>query len=151
MRHTRLGYWIEEAGEVTPRPPLSDGREADVVVVGGGYTGMWTAWYARQLEPEARIVLLESEPLCGRGPSGRNGGFCNAMWFSLASMRDRWGDVPALEVAQAAEQAVARIGAFCEERGVDSWFRPAGYVQVSTAPAHDDAWASWGCRRCCNR
>jgi len=140
MQHTRLGYWIEEAGEVEPRPPLSGDVEADVLVVGGGYTGMWTAWYAKQLQPAARVVLLESEPVCGHGPSGRNGGFCNAMWFSLASMRERWGDVPALRVAQAAEQAVARIGAFCEEHGVDAWFRPAGYVQVSTAPAHDGAW-----------
>ncbi|HEU5252957.1 MAG TPA: FAD-dependent oxidoreductase [Solirubrobacterales bacterium] len=140
MQHTRLGYWIEEAGEAEPRPPLSGPVEADVLVVGGGYTGMWTAWYAKQLQPEARVVLLEAEAVCGHGPSGRNGGFCNAMWFSLGSMRDRWGPVPALRVAQAAEQAVARIGAFCEEHGVDAWFRPAGYVQVSTAPAHDGAW-----------
>ncbi len=140
MQHTRLGYWIEEAGEVEPRPSLGGRVEADVVVVGGGYTGMWCAWYAKQLEPEARVVLLESELVCGHGPSGRNGGFCNAMWFSLASMRERWGDGPALAVAGAAEQAVARIGAFCEEHRVDAWFRPAGYVQVSTAPAHDGAW-----------
>ncbi|HET7589229.1 MAG TPA: FAD-dependent oxidoreductase [Solirubrobacterales bacterium] len=140
MRHTRLGYWIEEAGEVESRPPLSADLEADVLVVGGGYTGMWSAWYVRQLEPEARIVLLESEPLCGHGPSGRNGGFCNAMWFSLASMRDRWGAEAALATAQAAQAAVDRIERFCEERGLDAWFRPAGYVQVSTAPAHDGAW-----------
>jgi glycine/D-amino acid oxidase-like deaminating enzyme len=140
MRHTRLGYWIEEAGEVEPRPPLAADVEADVLVVGGGYTGMWTAWYARQLEPEARIVLLESEPVCGHGPSGRNGGFCNAMWFSLASMRDRWGAAGALATAHAAQEAVDRVGRFCEEQRVDAWFRPAGYVQVSTAPAHDGAW-----------
>ncbi len=140
MRHTRLGYWIEEAGEVDPRPSLIGPREADVLVVGGGYSGMWSAWYAKQLEPEARVVLLESERLCGHGPSGRNGGFCNAMWFSLASMRARWGDAGALAVAQAAERAVARIGAFCQEHEVDAWFRPAGYVQVSTAPAHDGVW-----------
>ncbi len=149
MQHTRLGYWIEEAGRAAPQPPLSGAVEADVLVVGGGYTGMWSAWYAKQLQPEARVVLLEAEPVCGRGPSGRNGGFCNAMWFSLASMRDRWGEVAALEVAQAAEQAVARIGAFCEEHPVDAWFRPAGYVQVSTAPAHDGAWgrALQACRQ----
>lgn len=141
MRHTRLGYWIEEAGEVAPRPALAEAREADILVVGGGYTGMWSAWYAKQLEPEARVVLLESEPVCGRGPSGRNGGFCNSMWFSLASMRERWGDAPALQVAEAAEQAVARIGGFCEEHGVDAWFQPAGYVQVSTTAAHDESWA----------
>ena len=140
MRHTRLGYWIEEAGEAEPRPPLAGRREADVLVVGGGYTGMWSAWYVKQLEPEARVVLLESEALCGHGPSGRNGGFCNAMWFSLASMRERWGDAAALATAQAAEGAVERIGAFCEEHDIDAWLRPAGYVQVSTAPAHDGAW-----------
>jgi glycine/D-amino acid oxidase-like deaminating enzyme len=140
MRHTRLGYWIEEAGTVEPRPPFAGDREADVLVVGGGYTGMWTAWYARQLEPEARIVLLEAEEVCGHGPSGRNGGFCNAMWFSLASMRDRWGAEGALATARAAQAAVERIERFCEEQDVDAWFRPAGYVQVSTAPAHDCSW-----------
>src|SRR4051794_41848919 len=91
MRHTRLGYWIEEAGTVDPTPALAGDREADVLVVGGGYTGMWTAWYARQLEPEARVVLLEAEEVCGRGPSGRNGGFWQAVWVSLAPMGDRWG------------------------------------------------------------
>jgi glycine/D-amino acid oxidase-like deaminating enzyme len=140
MRHTRLGYWIEEAGEVEPQSPLVGLLKADVLVVGGGYTGMWSAWYARQLEPEARVVLLEAEPVCGHGPSGRNGGFCNAMWLSLASMRDRWGVEGALATAHAAQEAVGRIGSFCEEHGVDAWFRPTGYVQVSTAPAHDGTW-----------
>ena len=140
MVHTRLGYWIEEAGKVEPQPPLSGELEADVLVVGGGYTGMWTAWYLRQLQPEARVVLLEAEEVCGHGPSGRNGGFCNAMWFTLASMRERWGDAPALRIAHAAQQAVERIGAFCTEHGVDAWFQPAGYLQVSTAPAHDGVW-----------
>jgi glycine/D-amino acid oxidase-like deaminating enzyme len=141
MRHTRLGYWIEEAGPVEPAgSALAGEREADVLVVGGGYTGMWTAWYVRQLEPEARVVLLESEPVCGRGPSGRNGGFCNAMWLSLASMRDRWGGDEALAVGRAAQEAVARIGGFCEEQGVDAWYHPAGYLQVATSEAHDGTW-----------
>jgi glycine/D-amino acid oxidase-like deaminating enzyme len=138
MEHTRLGYWIEEAGDVTPRPTLAEDRDADLLIVGGGYTGMWTAWHAHQLAPEARIVLLESEPVCGRGPSGRNGGFCEAMWLSLASMRARWGDAPALEVGRAAEAAVGRIKAFCAEEGVDAWFRRGGYLQVSTAAVNDD-------------
>jgi len=137
MEHTRLGYWIKEAGDVTPRPPLDADRDADLLIVGGGYTGMWTAWHARQLAPDARIVLLESEPVCGHGPSGRNGGFCEAMWTSLASMRERWGDAPALAVGHAAEAAVERIAAFCAEDDVDAWFRPGGYLQVSTAAAND--------------
>jgi glycine/D-amino acid oxidase-like deaminating enzyme len=137
MEHTRLGYWIKEAGDVTPRPPLDADRDADLLIVGGGYTGMWTAWHAHRLAPDARIVLLESEPVCGRGPSGRNGGFCEGMWTSLASMRARWGDAPALAVGHAAEAAVARIADFCAAEDVDAWFRPGGYMEVSTTPAHD--------------
>jgi glycine/D-amino acid oxidase-like deaminating enzyme len=140
MRHTRLGYWIEEAGPVAPAPPLRDDRRADVLIVGGGFTGLWAAWHLRQLEPGARVVLLEAEETCGHGPSGRNGGFCNAMWHSLGSMRERWGEAAALRIARAAEAAVAEIGAFCEQEGVDAWFRLAGYLHVSTAPAHDGAW-----------
>ena len=139
MRHTAHGYWLEEAGGVEPAPQLSGERSADVVVVGGGYTGLWAAWQIKALEPEARVVLLEGE-ICGYGPSGRNGGFCNSMWFSLPNMRQRWGDAAALAVARAARDAIDDVGAFCREQGVDAWFRRSGYLQVSTALAHDGAW-----------
>jgi glycine/D-amino acid oxidase-like deaminating enzyme len=148
MKHTRHGYWLEEAGDVEPGPELVGERRADVVVVGGGYTGMWAAWQVKALEPEARVVLLEAD-VCGRGPSGRNGGFCNVMWFSLPNMRRRWGDAAALDVARAAQEAVAGVGSFCEEQGVDAWFRRAGYLQVSAAPAQDGTWeeALASCRK----
>ncbi len=121
-------------------PELVGERSADVVIVGGGYTGMWAAWHVKQLEPEASVVLLEADR-CGFGPSGRNGGFCNLMWFSLASMRERWGDDGALAVARAAEAAAVGIGEFCESEGVDAWYTHGGYLQVSTAEAHDAVWA----------
>jgi glycine/D-amino acid oxidase-like deaminating enzyme len=142
MEHTRHGYWLEEVGgtERALAAPLSGDQSADVAVIGGGFTGLWAAWHLKALEPGARVVLLEAGR-CGEGPSGRNGGFCNVMWFSLPNMRERWGDGPALAVARAAEDAVGEIGAFCEREGVDAWFRRAGYLQVSTAPAHDATWA----------
>lgn len=139
MKHTSHGYWLEEAGEVNPLPQLVGERSADVVVIGGGYTGLWTAWHLKKLEPNAEVVLLEGD-VCGHGPSGRNGGFCNSMWFSLPNMRGRWGDAGALAVAQAARDAIDGVEAFCREEGVDAWFRRGGYLQVSTAPAHDGAW-----------
>jgi glycine/D-amino acid oxidase-like deaminating enzyme len=140
VKHDAYGYWLEEAPAVEVAPELAGERSADVVVVGGGYTGMWTAWHIKQLEPEARVVLLEADR-CGYGPSGRNGGFCNLMWFSLPNMRERWGDAGALAVARAAEAAAVGIGEFCEGEGVDAWYRPGGYLQVSTAEAHDSVWA----------
>jgi glycine/D-amino acid oxidase-like deaminating enzyme len=139
MKHTAHGYWLEEAGEVAPLPELVGERKADVVVIGGGYTGLWAAWQLKKLEPEARVVLLEAG-VCGRGPSGRNGGFCNSMWFSLPNMRRRWGDEAALAVARAAREAIDGVEAFCGEEGVDAWFRRGGYLQVSTAPAQDRVW-----------
>jgi len=142
MKHTAHGYWLDEAGVPNPAAPLSGDRDADVVVIGGGFTGLWAAWHVKELEPEARVVLLEADEHCGRGPSGRNGGFCNVMWFSLPGMRARWGDGAALAIARAAERAVGEIGEFCEQEGVDAWFRRGGYLQVSTAAAHDGVWAA---------
>jgi glycine/D-amino acid oxidase-like deaminating enzyme len=139
-RHTARGFWLDEAGPVEPAPPLAGDASADVVVVGGGYTGMWTAWQVKRLEPSARVLLLESG-VCGDGPSGRNGGFVNTLWFSLPNMRRRFGDPGALGVARAAQSAVGSIGEFCAEQNVDAWFRQAGYLQVSTAAGWDGQWA----------
>jgi glycine/D-amino acid oxidase-like deaminating enzyme len=139
MRHTVHGYWLEEAPKVKELPALEGQQRADVVVVGGGYAGMWAAWHLKQMEPGAEVVLLEGGR-CGHGPSGRNGGFCNEMWFSLPNMRERWGDEGALAVARAAEEAIGAIGEFCENEAVDAWYRRGGYLQVSTAEAHDDVW-----------
>ena len=145
-KHDAYGYWLEEAGMPEAQPPLAGEVDADVVVVGGGYTGMWTAWFVSTLEPEARVAVLEADR-CGTGPSGRNGGFVNSMWPSLASLRDRFGAAAAVELARASEAEVDGIGAWCEEQGVDAWYRHRGYLQVSTTPLHDGAWLE-ACEAC---
>ena len=134
--HTAHGYWLAEAGGVDPAPPLVGDRTADVVVIGGGYTGMWAAWQLRARG--ASVVLLESE-LCGHGPSGRNGGFCETLWTHLPSLEARFGRERALEVCKASSESVEMIESWCSEQGVDAWFTRAGYMLVSTAPAHDAA------------
>jgi glycine/D-amino acid oxidase-like deaminating enzyme len=134
LRHTAHGYWLEEAGDVTAAPALAGDISADVVVIGGGYAGLWTAWQLR--ERGATVALLEAD-VCGHGPSGRNGGFCETLWTHLPSLIERFGAERALETAYASAESVEAIGAWCEAQGVDAWFRRSGYLMVSTAPAHD--------------
>ena len=113
MRHTRTGWWLEEAGEITPQPPLSGDARADVVVVGGGYLGLWTAWHLLELDPGAAVVLLEAG-ICGHGPSGRNGGFVQTLWGDLPGLRTAFGDERALAVGRASADSVRAIGAWCD-------------------------------------
>jgi glycine/D-amino acid oxidase-like deaminating enzyme len=138
-RHTAHGFWLDETGVPEPLPPLDGSTGADVVVIGGGYTGLWTAWWIADANPDARVVLLEAE-VCGTGPSGRNGGFVNSMWFSVPAMAERFGDSGALEIARAAREAVQGVGRWCEEQEVDASYRAGGYLQVSTTPVHDGSW-----------
>ena len=70
----RRSYWLDSLPERTPHPPLETVIDADLCIVGGGYTGLWAALYAKQLDPGRDVVLLEATR-CGGGASGRNGGF----------------------------------------------------------------------------
>jgi glycine/D-amino acid oxidase-like deaminating enzyme len=134
LTHDAHGYWLKEAGPVEPAPPAAGDLEADVVVVGGGYAGMWTAWHLA--ERGARVVLLEAD-LCGHGPSGRNGGFCETLWTNLPSLLERFGRERAMAACEASSESVRAIGAWCEAEGVDAWFRPAGFVMASASEAED--------------
>jgi glycine/D-amino acid oxidase-like deaminating enzyme len=135
-------WWLEEAlaagfgGE--PASALAGDTDADVAIVGGGYTGLWTALALKAREPGLDVVLLEAGE-CGRGPSGRNGGFCHGYWSHLPRLRERFGDAGALAVAQASEAIIPGVRAFAESAGVDVWLREGGMLRVSAAPAQDHA------------
>lgn len=138
----RRSWWLREtlaaetADLATAAPPLRGSITADVVILGGGYTGLWTAWRLIELEPEARIVVIEAD-VCGGGPSGRNGGFATGWWDELPTLIGRHGPDGALAIARAIDGAVDDIGAWCATHGVDAWYTKAGSLSVSAAPAQD--------------
>jgi glycine/D-amino acid oxidase-like deaminating enzyme len=131
-------WWLDEAPPVEPEPPLDGDADADVAIVGGGYTGLWTALTVRELEPSARVVVLEGE-LCGEGPSGRNGGFLHGYWSPLARLRRVFGDGDALAIAEAGSAVIPGVRAFAESHGADVWLREAPLLEVSAAPAQDES------------
>ncbi|MDQ6682971.1 MAG: FAD-binding oxidoreductase [Chloroflexota bacterium] len=134
--------WLREALAIDPgipAPPLDGGLAADVAIVGGGYTGLWTAYQLLERDPKLRIVILEQD-ICGGGPSGRNGGFVNAWWDELAELVDLWGPAAALAAARAVAESVEAIGTWCADNGVDAHYRRAGMLLVSTSSLQDGAW-----------
>lgn len=141
---SRRSWWLRETLAAEPpelvgaSPPLRGSTTADVVIAGGGYTGLWTAWQVLEQAPGARIVLLEAD-ICGGGPSGRNGGFVTGWWDELPTLVERYGPHGALAVARAIDSCVDEIGAWSRTHAVDAWYTKAGSLTVSAAPAQDGA------------
>jgi putative aminophosphonate oxidoreductase len=127
---------LEEGGDA---PELVESIDADVCIVGGGYTGLWTALRVKELQPGASVVLVESD-ICGGGPSGRNGGFALSWWPKVETLKKRFGDEEALRLVKASEDTIAQIGAFCEREGVDAHFHQGGWLWTATSPAQVGSW-----------
>ena len=139
----RRSWWLQEAlaaeGDPEPAAALAGDIDADVTIIGGGYTGMWAAWFLAELAPGARIVLLDQD-ICGGGPSGRNGGFVHGWWENVPYLAARFGDDDALEIARACDEVVDGIGAWCAEHAVDAWYTKAGYLRVNAFPGRASDW-----------
>jgi glycine/D-amino acid oxidase-like deaminating enzyme len=125
-------WWLQEAPPDPEQPALDGDRKADVAIVGGGFTGLWTALELKRRDPDLDVVVLEAAR-CGIGPSGRNGGFLHGYWSSLARLRDVLGADGALAVARASDGAIPAVRALAH----DVWLREDGLLRVSTSPAQD--------------
>ena len=117
-----------------PAPALEGDVDADACIVGGGYTGLWTALALKEREPSARVVLLEAVT-CGSGPSGRNGGFIHGYWSGLAELVPLVGRDAALQLAHAGDRIIPAVRALDD----DVWLREGGMLMVSASPAQDGA------------
>ena len=140
----RRAWWLREALAAEQpallTPSLFGDVSADVAIIGGGYTGMWTAYFLTEMAPGTRVVLLEAD-ICGGGPSGRNGGFLHGWWEYLPYLVERYGPERGLEIARESDEVVDGIGAWCTRHGVDAWFTPKGYLRVNAFPGLANDWS----------
>lgn len=135
-----VSFWLADAlgkdsGPSADRPPLSGPHEADVCIVGAGFTGLWTAYYLALAAPSLRIVLVEAEHV-GFGASGRNGGWLTG---ALAGHPGRYaarnGDAGVLSLQKEMDTTVDRVARVCQTEGIDAELRKGGSLRVARNPA----------------
>ncbi|MBM6591455.1 FAD-dependent oxidoreductase [Brevibacterium sp. RIT 803] len=124
-------FWLDSAQRPDPLPPLTHDVEADLVIVGGGFTGLWTALQAKERDPKRHVVLVEANSI-GWAASGRNGGFCAA---SLTHGYDNGESHLPNEnerLAQLGRENLDAIGAAVTRYGMDVEFERTGELDVAT-------------------
>ena len=122
--------WLDTyPGSLEPRPPLDGDTDTNVAIVGGGFTGLWTAYYLRKLDPTLRVTVIERD-ICGFGASGRNGGWVVG---ELAAGIERYAalaDLPAsLRLARAVFDSVDEIGRVTQAEGIECGYHKGGVIR----------------------
>jgi len=130
-----ISYWLETSGDdLAPRPPLDGSRDADVAILGAGYTGLWTAYYLARRDPALRIVIVERE-IAGFGASGRNGAWCAPdLNISIERLARLHGEDAARRIQAATYEAVDEVGRVSAVEGLDSGWTKGGSLIVARGP-----------------
>ena len=136
-RYRSLSFWLDTVpGTLEAADPLTGDAEADVVIVGAGFTGLWTAYYLAQRDPGLRIVVCERE-IAGFGASGRNGGWCSALFpASLGKLARMAGRDSAIAMQCAMHETVDEVGRVAAAEGIDCHWAKGGTVMLARSPAH---------------
>jgi putative aminophosphonate oxidoreductase len=139
--HGRRSLWLQEAlAEDSDDAPILEGDvRADVCIVGGGYTGLWTALQLKEEAPSLEVAVVEAD-VCGGGASGRNGGFVLTWWSKLTTLQKVCGTEEAVRLATASAEAVTEIGRFCADHAIDAAFHQDGWLWAATNRAQLGSW-----------
>jgi putative aminophosphonate oxidoreductase len=137
LRHR--SWWLRAALTEPASPALEGDEQADIAVVGGGFVGLWTALRLKELDPALSVIVLEAD-VCGGGASGRNGGMALSWWPKLPTLLKLMSADEARELAQRSERAVAEVGTFCEQHGIDADYVHGGWLWTAATLAQLGAW-----------
>ncbi|MEU4999369.1 FAD-dependent oxidoreductase [Streptomyces sp. NPDC021622] len=128
-----VSYWLDDPGKPHAEPALTADEQCDLLVVGGGYSGLWTALIAKERDPHRDVVLVEGRE-AGWAASGRNGGFCAAsLTHGISNGLSRWpGEIAKLEELGA--RNLDEIEAAVKRYSIDCDFERTGEIDVATQP-----------------
>ncbi|MEA3234138.1 FAD-dependent oxidoreductase [Pseudomonas mosselii] len=130
-------FWLQQALDQEDEalcPPLAGDVRCDVCIVGGGYTGLWTALMIKEQAPQLEVLLLEAD-ICGAGASGRNGG-CALSWSAKYFTLERlFGVAEAVRLVRESERSIGAIGEFCAAHGIRCDYRMDGTLYTATNQA----------------
>jgi len=137
MELSSRSYWLG-LDPYEPDAPLEGEMRADVVIVGGGFSGLWTAYHLLKDDPGMTVVVIESSAV-GYGASGRNGGFAMTLIHrGLKELVAAVGPEQAKALHLAAEEAIDTIGRVCEAERIDADLQPNGLLTISNSPLQDE-------------
>jgi len=130
--YRRYSFWLETSGDpLVPRTSLQRSVEVDVAILGGGYSGLWTAYYLLRANPGLRLAIVEKE-IVGFGASGRNGGWCSSRFpVTPGLLEERYGAEAARNLLLAMFDAVDEVGRICEEEGIQAEYRRGGILSLA--------------------
>ena len=134
-------FWLQQALDADRARParLDHDVRTDVCIVGGGFTGLWTALEIKNRDASVDVTILEAD-LCGSGASGRNGGFVMTWMSKAVTLLKICGGQEGVRVLRASEDAVHAIGTFCNEHGMGAHFRHHGWLWTASNAHQLGAW-----------
>jgi len=130
--YAKYSFWLETSGDsLVPRPALQQSSEVDVAILGGGYSGLWTAYYLLRANPALRVAIVEKE-IVGYGASGRNGGWCSSRFPVTPSvLEERFGAERTRSLLLAMFEAVDEVGRVCAEESIAADYRKGGILSLA--------------------
>ena len=136
--YSTLSYWHETCNDAwDPRPGLPGDLDADVVIVGAGYTGLWTAYYLKQRDPSLRVIVLDKN-VAGFGASGRNGGWCSAIFpASFAKITSEANSDAAVRMQRAMIDTLSEIETIIQRESILCDYSRGGYISAARNRAQE--------------
>jgi glycine/D-amino acid oxidase-like deaminating enzyme len=134
-------FWLQDVGAQAATESLQGDHRSDIVIVGGGFTGLWTALRLREMAPEMRVTILEAD-LCGSGASGRNGGQVHSWFAELNQISAVVGSNEGRQLCADTVDAIGELEKLQRDGVIDMDLRLDGWMWTASSKAQEGAWAN---------